>query len=141
MEPEVIGSDLTRHEGKVVGSEVLGFGINSSSSEKEPILKPIGTESSEDLRAREAKATKEDDAAVPIHLWNERVISDWNTRPDQHEASVKLDVIRTGLLLRGWKINLRRSFVDYLLRTEYGSTWNTDTPKEPGGNERFGGWR
>jgi hypothetical protein len=60
------------------------------------------------------KATKEDDAEVPIHLWNERVLQDWSKRNDQEDAGWKLETIRAKLLLQRWKQNLQRSLVAHL---------------------------
>jgi hypothetical protein len=105
-----------------------GFGISGDSLELEE--RKTGSESKEAREAREAKATKEDDAATPFHLWNERVLIDWNERVDQCDAGRKLDVIRTKLLLRQWKQNLRRSLVVYL-RERYGAGWVDDSPRNP----------
>jgi hypothetical protein len=79
-------------------NNIRGFGMSVDSLELEE--RKNGSESKEAREAREAKATKEDDAATPVHLWNERVLADWNDRPDQFEAGLKLHVIRTKLLLR-----------------------------------------
>jgi hypothetical protein len=59
-----------------------------------------GLESKESKEAWEAKATKEDNAEVPIHLWNEQVLQDWSKRNNQEDAGWKLEAIIDKLLLQ-----------------------------------------
>jgi hypothetical protein len=101
-----------------------GFGFYVDDLAKEQDSARHGSETAAERRLREAKAVKEDDAAVPVHLWNERVLQDWNARSDQDETSRKLDTIRSKFLLRRWKQNLRKSFVAYLSE-EHGYNWQS----------------
>jgi hypothetical protein len=77
------------------------------------------------------KSVKADDAATPVHLWNERV---WKMKqvPSRYQlfqsryGGCPLDSIRE-LLLRRWRINVRTSFQRHL-REVYGPTWYELTP-------------
>jgi hypothetical protein len=76
------------------------------------------------------KLTKEDDAEVPIHLWNERALHDWNKRTNQEDTSQKLEIIRSKFLLQRWKQNLRRSLV-VPLNEKFGVGWLNKSPRSP----------
>ena len=58
-------------------------------------------------------------------------LADWDSKMDQAEASQKLDVIRSDLLLvRRWKQNLWKSLVTYL-DLEYGQGWKSLMSRDP----------
>ena len=86
------------------------------------------TETATERRLREAKASKADDADVPIHLWNERVWRNWENKSECPGWTKSLDVIRE-CLLRRWKQNLRRSFLGFL-REEHGLYWHERCTEE-----------
>ena len=65
---------------------------------------------------RSRKATKSDDAAIPMHLWME-CLCNGNTFGWSQQVLMKLDwaiPIIQGFLLRVWKRRLTQSFVKYL---------------------------
>jgi hypothetical protein len=108
--------------------EFQGFGMRLDMSAGERRAGITELESREGKEVRETKATKEDDAEVPIHLWNERVLPDWVERNDQEEVGRKLETIRAKLLLRRWKQNLRRSLVTHL-NDKFGVGWSNESPR------------
>ena len=59
------------------------------------------------------------------------MLRDWDSRSDQEEAGQKLDTLRSKLLLRRWKQNLRKSFVVYLA-AEYGCDWRSQATRLTG---------
>jgi hypothetical protein len=66
----------------------------------------------------DVKAAKEDDARVPVELWDNRLV---NTHPipnhinkrSNFSISKSLEILRKFSLLR-WKQNIRKSFISYL---------------------------
>jgi hypothetical protein len=80
-------------------SNSRGFGMCLDTLAEDLRTHNISLESKESKEAREAKATKEDNTEAPIHLWNERVLPDWNKRTNQEDASQKLEIIRSKFLL------------------------------------------
>jgi hypothetical protein len=80
-----------------------------------PILSPLKdkenigqVEPSSDRVLRNTKATKNDDAEVPVYLWNESIVADGVPR-----KLLALDVIRH-FALRWWKKNTTRDFLRWL---------------------------
>lgn len=71
-----------------------GFGLRTDQVVRDQASARYGVERAMQRRLREVKATKEDDAAVPLHRWKERVISAWAERADQADVGCKLDAIR-----------------------------------------------
>ena len=107
-----------------------GFGFYVDELSKVQDASKQGSETAAERKLREAKAAKEDDAAVPVHLWNSRVLRDWDSRTDQEEAGQRLDTLRSKLLLRRWRQNLRKSFIVYLA-SEYGCDWRSQVKRSP----------
>ena len=60
---------------------------------------------------RNLKATKSDDAEIPYHLWNDRILSKFKPQAfsDVQEMIKALDSIRKGAL-RYWKRNIASDF-------------------------------
>lgn len=84
-----------------------------------------------------AKATKSDDAEVPVYIWNHYVMLAWNLeRNRQGEPEIEpgpaeereFDRLRK-VMLRWWRRNLTRSFISYL-KLEYGPDWQHLDSKE-----------
>ena len=64
----------------------------------------------------DVKAVKMDDAVVPVHLWNERIINHSAFQHEHQITNAHLDVIR-GLLLRVWRMRVYKSFIHYMKQT------------------------
>jgi hypothetical protein len=66
-----------------------------------------------------AKATKADDAPVPIHLWNNRILEAFpHLKTRREEAEKALGVIRVGAC-RKWRKEVEASFWKWYYKTEY----------------------
>jgi hypothetical protein len=76
-----------------------------------------------DRTARDLKATKSDDAAVPVWLWNDAVREGLEQDPQDRghmdgDVDHALEVIRNFLLLRKFKLGVTRSYLSYI-KEEY----------------------
>jgi hypothetical protein len=85
----------------------------------------------------ENKATKHDDADVPIYLWNDRLTRPWRSLAGSEdiideELNEKLykaeDTIRKKFLLSCWKKKVRRSFMVWF-RTTFRTQVDLNPPK------------
>ena len=116
--------------------------------------KHVGEETAKE--EREKKATKADDAAVPVEIWNERYLQGTKWKEEDLEKVEKaLDVMR-GFLLRVWRRRVLRSFSCWMRNKgttqfkeegENRSIGITPGPKvshkwrEEGGRQIYGEWR
>jgi hypothetical protein len=129
-----VGKDVDTREGQgcTPGTDCnidsQGFGMCLDTLVGDLKVSRTGSESKESKEEQEAKATKEDNAEVPIHLWNERVLQDWSKRNNQEDAGWKLETIRDKFLLRRWKQNLQRSLVAHL-NDKFGVDWLDESPR------------
>ena len=112
--------ETVRKEEKVVKTKEESSSEASVEESSEARVKDF---SSQAKKARDLKATKDDDAAVPLYLWNDRIeaLFPWI---DSYDNMVEaLEKIR-GFLKDRWCRILTRSFGAYM-RGAYGSNWTT----------------
>jgi hypothetical protein len=92
--------------------------IEPSKAPSEPRSEPINDHLEADAE-RDLKATKDDDAAVPIWLWNDAISKGLKEPPSARGYSSQntnkaLDVIRTFVLRRQFRLGVTRSFFTHL---------------------------